>query len=40
MKAGDQTADSYSDRNTVNRGGLRRAAAPEAPLVKDTCERL
>jgi hypothetical protein len=39
MQAGDQTADSYSDSNT---GESRRsaAAAPEAPLVKDDCERL
>jgi hypothetical protein len=39
MQAGDQTADSYSDRNN---GESRRsaAAAPETPLVKDACGRL
>jgi hypothetical protein len=38
MQAGDQTADN-SDSNT---GETRRfaVAAPEAPLVKDACERL
>jgi hypothetical protein len=38
MQAGDQTADSYSDSNTGE--SRRSAAAPEAPPVKDACERL
>jgi hypothetical protein len=40
MQAGDQTADSYSDSNTDgSRRSVSTAAAPEAPLVKDACER-
>jgi hypothetical protein len=40
MQAGDQTADSYSDRNT---GESRRSAASgcaRGARVKDACERL
>jgi hypothetical protein len=40
MQAGDQTADSYIDATLVDRGGLRRAAAPEGSRSTGAYERL